>query len=158
MSLLFLISVSAWAGEDQCELTDNYDGTISDSNTGLMWLQDADFMEDATWNAVKSQLETLMVGGYSDWRLPEIEELGNLYVTLNSSGTFQPTPFINLDVNGQSDWHWSGTQASDVCWWRYCQNRAWILSFETGTTYEVEVNYALNSVLVRTEGEPSCGS
>ncbi len=67
VSLLFLISVSAWAADDQCELIDNDDGTISDSNTGLMWLQDADFMEDATWNAVKSQLETLTVAGYSDW-------------------------------------------------------------------------------------------
>ncbi len=55
---------------------DNGDGTISDLNTGLMWIQDAGdkkFYDDAI-----EELETYEYAGYDDWRLPTIKELYSL--------------------------------------------------------------------------------
>ena len=62
---------------------DNLDGTVTDRATGLMWLLEAPLIElepSTLWNA-ESFLEILnkeRFAGYSDWRLPTIEELASL--------------------------------------------------------------------------------
>ncbi|MCP3990189.1 MAG: DUF1566 domain-containing protein [Actinomycetia bacterium] len=55
---------------------DNGDGTVTDLNTGLMWIQDAGdkkFHADAI-----DELETYTYAGFDDWRLPSIKELYSL--------------------------------------------------------------------------------
>lgn len=53
-----------------CSLINNGDGTITDPNTGLMWLQDASFGGVRTWADAMSWADNLEFAGYSDWRLP----------------------------------------------------------------------------------------
>ena len=61
---------------------DNGDGTITDTNTGLMWTQKdshADLGECLDWNDSKSYVSRLNTGGHGDWRLPTVEELKGIY-------------------------------------------------------------------------------
>ena len=58
---------------------DNGDGTISDTSTGLMW-QKATAPGTYTWEQALTYCEnlTLPAGGYSDWRLPNRNELQSI--------------------------------------------------------------------------------
>ena len=55
---------------------DNGDGTISDLNTGLMWIKARG--AKVTWEAARTGASTCRVGGHSDWRMPTIKELYSL--------------------------------------------------------------------------------
>lgn len=54
------------------------DGTVADTRTGLMWAA-KDNGKNINWNAAKRYCDNYSVGGYSDWRLPTIDELKGLY-------------------------------------------------------------------------------
>lgn len=55
---------------------------VNDNRTGLMWLKDADMpSEIITWSDAKQFVANLKIEGYSDWRLPEKEELDELLKT-----------------------------------------------------------------------------
>ena len=53
---------------------DNYDGTISDLATGLMWMQ-TELASTMDWSSALSVCEGAVYAGYADWRLPNIKEL-----------------------------------------------------------------------------------
>lgn len=74
---------------------DNRDGTVSDLNTGLMWVQGRG--EKVTWDAAVAGARTCRVGGHNDWRMPSIKEL---YSLINFSGGFHgstanSTPYLD---------------------------------------------------------------
>lgn len=77
--LFFFISEAAIAEESQKErfrVVDN--SLVVDAYTGLMWsLQDNG--KDIDWYEAKTFCENYSAGGYSDWRLPDIDELATLY-------------------------------------------------------------------------------
>lgn len=81
----------------------NGDGTISDLNTGLMWVQSRG--SKMTWSAALAGAATNRTGGYSDWRLPTIKEL---YSLILFSGTNGPSltnatgyiPFLDTNYFG----------------------------------------------------------
>ncbi|MDM8516361.1 PEGA domain-containing protein [Desulfobacterales bacterium HSG16] len=54
------------------------DGTVVDTKTGLMWAA-KDNGKNINWNDAKRYCESYSGGGYSDWRLPAIDELKGLY-------------------------------------------------------------------------------
>jgi len=60
----------------QSSYQSNGDGTITDLNTGLMWIQDAG--DKTTYTNATTQLENYSFAGYNDWRLPTIKELYSL--------------------------------------------------------------------------------
>ena len=62
---------------DTNELTDNGNGTISDSATGLMWQQD-DSGSGMLWADALTYCESLSTGSYDDWRLPNAKELQSI--------------------------------------------------------------------------------
>ena len=72
---------------------DNKDGTISDSETGLMWMQNDSYLHSGhwlSWHEAKeyiSQLNNANFAHYSDWQLPTARELKTLFdeEKLNSS-------------------------------------------------------------------------
>ncbi len=62
---------------------DNGDGTITDLNTGLMWVKARG--GKVTWDAAIAGAATCRVGKYADWRMPTIKEL---YSLINFTGGF----------------------------------------------------------------------
>jgi hypothetical protein len=54
----------------------NLDGTITDSDTGLMWAQVPGSAR--SWTAALTYAESLTLAGYTDWRVPNIKELQTL--------------------------------------------------------------------------------
>jgi PKD repeat protein len=59
------------------DFTDNGDGTVTDSATGLMW-QQVDSGSGMFWEDALSYAETLDLAGHSDWRLPNAKELQSI--------------------------------------------------------------------------------
>ncbi len=78
---------------------DNGDGTVSDLNTGLMWVRARGVK--VTWNAAVAGASACRIGGFSDWRMPTIKEL---YALIDFNGGFHPegnsTPYIDTKFFG----------------------------------------------------------
>ncbi len=60
---------------------DNGDGTVTDLNTGLMWVQARG--EKLTWDAAVAGASACRNGDHSDWRMPTVKEL---YSLINFTG------------------------------------------------------------------------
>ncbi len=78
--LATLVSVE-YAAADR--IVNNKDGTVTDTQTGLMWA-DHDNGSDINWNNAKSYCQGYSGGGKSGWRMPTMSELGQLH----SSGAY----------------------------------------------------------------------
>ncbi|WP_198013777.1 Lcl C-terminal domain-containing protein [Desulforegula conservatrix] len=99
----------AFSGQDsqiqgnQPSYKNNGDGTITDLNTGLVWVQERG--NRISWDDAVSGASSCRVGGYSDWRMPTIKEL---YSLIKFSGVNGPdnmvttgfTPFIDTNYFG----------------------------------------------------------
>lgn len=80
--------------------TDNGDGTVTDILTGLMWLQDAEATAatGAIWTNAVSTAAASTVGGYDDWRLPNVRELESL-LDMSQSAPCLPSGHHFLNCN-----------------------------------------------------------
>ncbi len=107
-ALIFMFCLTGTAFAEQC--VDNGDGTVTDNDTGLMWQKaTADPMD---WDSAMSYASGLSLGGYSDWRLPDKDELDGLY----------HSPCKNL-MHVHTDFYWSSTTDA------YDTNDAWLVYF-----------------------------
>ena len=80
--------------------TDNGDGTITDNNTGLMWIQARG--EKMSWNDAVVGASNNTTGGHTDWRMPTIKELYSLFLFSGENGfdvfsTDGYVPFIDTN-------------------------------------------------------------
>lgn len=57
---------------------DNGDGTVSDLQTGLMWVKTPDLKQKRTFAEAMAGAAACRVGGHDDWRMPTIKELYSL--------------------------------------------------------------------------------
>lgn len=64
-------------------LTIDSENVLIDSISGLMW---QDFSKKLPWAAALSYCENLTYAGFSDWRLPNINELSSLFPNMFSTG------------------------------------------------------------------------
>ena len=67
--MISMLSLFVFCSTGYAELVDNGDGTVTDTKTGLMW-QKAE-TGTMTWKAALAYSDTLVLVGYSDWRLPD---------------------------------------------------------------------------------------
>jgi hypothetical protein len=79
---------------NQSAYKDNGDGTITDLNTGLMWVQNP--LGKMTQSQAAAGASECRIGDYTDWRLPTIKEL---YSLIMFSGT-DPDP-TSIDTSSQ---------------------------------------------------------
>ncbi len=98
-----------------------------DKLTGLMWVKDGNAAGQKNWNQATSYANNLTLCGYTDWRLPTINELKSL---INYSDTVSPANWLN--ANGfssiQADTYWSSTvySVSDGIAWLVDMNNGFV--------------------------------
>jgi len=98
------------------------DAVVFDRATGLMWPTDgsaAGCNNDAAmdWNSSRLWPEALIFAGYSDWRLPNIFELGSIGCFENFNPCLYPGYWINMSDN----FYWTSTTFAVIT------SEAWVI-------------------------------
>lgn len=126
-------------GDFENRFQDNQDGTVTDMATSLMW-QKSGSPEPVTWANAGAYLENAnqkAFGGYSDWRLPTLEELASLMESSwKNSDLFIAPPF---------------DKAQRACWTADTRNtnRIWKADFHMGFFMDVPMAEKNSARLVR---------
>jgi len=100
--------------------TDNGDGTVTDDNTGLMWQQGEGGQK--TWEDAISYCENLSIAGYTNWRLPNKNELNSII----DYETYNPAIDINFFPDANASNYWLSTTHA------YDSSFAWRVRFYKG--------------------------
>jgi hypothetical protein len=102
---------------------DNGNGTVTDKLTGLMW-ERTPSTSNRTWANALTYCSGLSLGGNSDWRLPNRDELKSL---LNAGQANQSTWLNTQSFSGVSDSaYWSSTTVAKN------SATAWIIAIDSG--------------------------
>jgi hypothetical protein len=102
----------------------NGDVTMSDKETGKMWLCNANPCGEKTWADAVAYCSNLTYAGYSDWRLPDKDTLEAQFSQKGCS------------VGVQSSGYWSGTSGA------YSTDVAWVVGMYYGRVYShYKTNY-----------------
>jgi len=100
------------------------DSIVKDNNTGLIWEVKTTANKDTTytWTDAVKYADNLTLGGYSDWRLPTVEEL--FYIVHRDKNN----PSIDTEYfpNTASGVYWTATEDVAV------SNSAWNVDFDKG--------------------------
>jgi hypothetical protein len=112
-------------------LRDDTKNIVLDTSTNLMW-QDDTPVSSMTWENAISYCENLSLGGYSDWKLPNINELYNLADRTTYSPAISSV-FQNID---NLTYYWSSTTTAGD------SGDAWDFSFLRGTNFESPKSYS----------------
>ncbi|MDM8522526.1 SUMF1/EgtB/PvdO family nonheme iron enzyme [Desulfococcaceae bacterium HSG8] len=102
------------SGDFRNDFTDNGDGTVTDHITWLMWQRSGadDLMTfEEAW-AYVDDLNSKQFAGYSDWRLPTLEELASLIENKEAEG-FCIDPIFDK----RQRWCWSSDKRSSGSAW-----------------------------------------
>jgi len=106
-----------------------YNSTVTDTDTGLMWQNDA-VGSTMTWYQAITYCEDKELGGYNDWRLPNNREL----ISISDPSTSDPA--INAAfTQTASDYYWTSTT----------------YSFDTRYARTVDFTYAISDLYLKTE-------
>jgi formylglycine-generating enzyme required for sulfatase activity len=120
IAILFLTPIQA----DAARFT--YDAnTVSDIVTGLMWQREDDNVT-RNWRDSLAYCENLGLGGYTDWRLPNIKELRSIV----DNTTFAPAIAESVFLNSKSADYWSSTTSVEY------PDDAWGVYFYGGSVEE----------------------
>lgn len=121
---------------------DNYDATVTDQSTGLMWARCPEGLSGTgcadgtaatfTWEAALIRARDSGLAGYTDWRLPNIKELSSIVEERCIN------PAINLAVfpKTPASYFWSASPGA------YGGYQAWLVHFSYG---DVNTNLRSNS-------------
>ncbi len=103
--VFMLLFLGYFASEEYAAAADrfvnNKDGTVTDTQTGLMWA-DHDNGSNTNWDNAESICRGYSGGGKSGWRMPAIDELWQLY---NSSA-------YGSVITKSGRWVWSSETSS----------------------------------------------
>ncbi len=113
--LLITIGLSALLFADFTKSGD----IVTDTNTGLQWQDDV--IAWSSWNQAINYCENLTLGGYSDWRLPNINELKSIV----DRSTFEPAIADVFSLHESASYWSSTTDASTT-------SKAQIVNFVEG--------------------------
>ncbi len=117
----------------------NGDIVVTDSTSGLMWQKTLEDFTSYTWVRALKYCENLEYAGYSDWRLPNKNELASLLNYDKSDTDFSDFP----DMEGQDLWS-STTHASS-------SGSAWRVDFYEGGVDDDSKSHQLKVRCVRSE-------
>lgn len=106
--------------------TDQGNGTVTDKNTALMWQQDGTASSNLTWEKALNYCETLVLGGYTDWRMPNVKELMSL---ADYSQTDDPAINKGFFDKTKSVFYWASTTTNHEDF----ASHAWGVDFYNGS-------------------------
>jgi hypothetical protein len=140
------LAVRAGEGESSGNFIEKGNGTITDDRTGLVW-QRATPAKMYTWEEALTYCNKLILAGYNDWRLPDVNELQSI---------------ADYDRHDPSiDSIFSGTVPSN--YWTSTTNpnnpsSAWNVSFSNGMVYSENKSdfQQVRAVRGGGESEPLC--
>jgi hypothetical protein len=95
--------------------------TWTDPATKLMWVKESN-SSNVTWNQAKDYCENLRLGGYSNWRLPTIDELEAIYDPTQKVGGCHVKGGIKFH---DYCWSWSSSAGNS-------SGEAWAFNFTFG--------------------------
>ena len=108
--------------------------TVTDNLTGLMWSKNASpeaggpGYEQAAWTTALTYCYNLTLGGYSDWRLPNVKELQSLIdFSQVAPALLSGHPFTDV----KSSNYWSSTTNANPSYTNY----AWIVDLSNGVVH-----------------------
>lgn len=120
------------------QLTDNADGTVTDTKTGLMWKQCSEGLSGTscatgiaqpyTWAAALNRAQTVNTleggfAGYTDWRLPNLKELQSITEKQCVAPAINLTRFPNTAAESS---YWSSSPVAAG------SNSVWGVMFNNG--------------------------
>ena len=98
---------------------------VTDTTTGLQWQDNTEAKTvTKTWIEAINYCENLTLGGYNDWRLPNINELKSIVDRSKSNPAIVDT-FINV----VSSVYWSSTTIVEY------KGNAWVVNFDDGNVH-----------------------
>lgn len=119
--------------------------TWTDPATGLMWTR-ASNADKIDWPQAVAYCHGMRLGGYSDWRLLEIDELAALYDPSQPVLSYKEQTVWTNSVRGSlllGEWVWSKTPATDP-------REAQYFVFNEGLRYSVRTDHVgLHAICVR---------
>jgi hypothetical protein len=137
--IVLLFCASLWGAP----YTDNGNGTVTDSATGLIWQKcsaglgttlgncSTGSISTTTWKNAITYCEGLTLGGRSDWRLPNVSELRSIM-------DYTKSPRSAIDYSAfpdtQFSYYWSSStyaQDTNTAW--YVHSYGWVHYY--GKTY-----------------------
>ncbi|MBQ4438914.1 DUF1566 domain-containing protein [bacterium] len=115
---------------------------VLDNNTGLMWQQTPP-STTYTWTNAKNYCSNLEYAGYSDWRLPNPQELLTIVDNSKYGPAINTTYFPNMSSTSDSVYYWSSKP--------YGTDKVQLLRLYYGTIYYYSYTQSssLNVVCVR---------
>ncbi len=136
-ALTFMLCLTGlvMSGEAQAErFVDNGNGTVTDTQTGLMWTQKAvTFERGFAWDVGKSNCEGYGLAGLSGWRLPTINELKVQQAAIEGGAGNHPFTWFSPGLYWSSD---ADPQNSSAAWTIHMQ-LGYVLSFHKDEVLEV---------------------
>ena len=103
------------------------DGTITDTDTGLMWTKKDSFADSGkclSWDDSVAYVSKLKTGGYSGWEMPTVKELGDLYerskknemgFEFKSLRSKLPLGLDSIFADGAAYFYWASETAGPCC-------------------------------------------
>ena len=132
-ALAFMLCLAGlvMSGEAQAQrLIDNGNGTVTDTQTGLMWTRDANLFGKRNWNDAMDTCSAFSISGIGGWRLPSSDEL-----TYLSYAMAKGRPFTGI----QFSFYWSSSTYrafnADHAWYVYSINGYANFGSKTDTHY-----------------------
>ena len=104
----------------------NADGTVTDNQTGLMWQQRSG--GSMNWQNALSYCESLVLAGYSDWRLPSAKELASILDFSRYSPAIDDSAFFGILAEN----YWSSSSIANQL------GNAWCFDFHDGTFWHLK--------------------
>jgi len=116
--IMIVINIALWANFSRNNVTK----IVTDSTRSLQWQDDVNISK--TWIEAIDYCEALTLGGYSDWRLPNFNEL---YYIADRSKAY---PVINsVFHNVTPRFYWSSMSVAEKA------SSAWVIDFYYGGDY-----------------------
>ncbi len=134
-NLAATVAMVALVGTAQAALVSNGNGTVTDTTSNLIWLQNWNVNGDQNWASQKAWAENLSFAGRSNWVLPSIGEYQALFAA------YGDLTKVSEFTNVQWFEYWSGTEIEPGF-------RAWGFFPRNGNKFDDNQLYRTSAVAV----------